>query len=78
MVAQRTLNPQPSEGVSVGSNPTGATKIIKKMDKIIKELYESSISEIKAILSLSETYNMLNTQEFINWCDELNKISCEK
>ena len=48
------------------------------MDKIIKELYESSISEIKAILSLSETYNMLNTQEFINWCDKLNKISCEK
>ena len=31
MVAQRTLNPQPSEGVSVGSNPTTPTmKIIYK------------------------------------------------
>ena len=28
MVAQRTLNPQPSEGVSVGSNPTGGTMTI--------------------------------------------------
>ena len=27
MVARRTLNPQPSEGVSLGSNPREATKL---------------------------------------------------
>lgn len=47
------------------------------MKKIISELYEASIQEIKAIRNLSIEYNMLDDQNFLNWLDELNKLSVD-
>lgn len=52
MVAQRTLNPQPSDGVSVGSNPTAPTimkTIILKDNEVFatrKRIKNSKILEI--------------------------------
>ena len=48
--------------------------MIKKM---ICELYEANIQEIKAIRNLSIEYNMLDDQNFLNWLDELNKLSVD-
>lgn len=72
MVAQRTLNPQPSEGVSVGSNPTTPTTM---EEKLWKELFKAHIDAAKAIDRLVREYDMENSQEFLDWQDELNEIS---
>lgn len=45
--------------------------------KTIYELYEANIQEIKAIRNLSIEYNMLDDQNFLNWLDELNKLSVD-
>lgn len=71
-VAQRTLNPQPSEGVSVGSNPTTPTIM---EEKLWKELFRAHIDAAKAIDRLVREYDMENSQEYLNWQDELNEIS---
>lgn len=44
----------------------------------MKELYELIINMIKTTDSLSEQYNLLNTQEYLNWKDELNKLSLDR
>lgn len=72
MVAQRTLNPQPSEGVSVGSNPTTPTIMTKEL---WKQLFDAHVDEAKAIYRLAQDYNMLNDQDFLDWQDKLNAIS---
>ena len=74
MVAQRTLNPQPSEGVSVGSNPTTPTIMNKEL--WIK-LLKANIDEANAIYKLAKDCEMLNEQEFLDWQDSLNEISCK-
>ena len=73
MVAQRTLNPQPSEGVSVGSNPTTPTIMNKEL--WIK-LLKANIDEANAIYKLAQDCETLNEQEFLEWQDKLNEISC--
>lgn len=47
------------------------------MNGLMCELYEASIQEIKAIRNLSIEYNMLDDQNFLNWLDELNKLSVD-
>ena len=74
MVAQRTLNPQPSEGVSVGSNPTTPTIMNKEL---WVKLLKANIDEANAIYKLAKDCEMLNEQEFLDWQDSLNEISCK-
>lgn len=72
MAAQRTLNPQPSEGVSVGSNPTTPTTM---KTNLLKNLMQAHIDEAKAIVELAKDYNAQNSQEYLDWQDALNEIS---
>ena len=41
----------------------------------MSELYDNSIELAKDIIDLAKEYDLLNTQEFINWQDELNNLS---
>lgn len=45
------------------------------MKDTIKELYKSSLQMTQATYNLAKLYNLTNTQEFLDWQDELNKIS---
>ena len=47
-------------------------------ENILFELFNASLQEIKAIDDLATIYNMRNTQEFLDWQDELNKYSYDK
>lgn len=47
------------------------------MKELLLQLYEVNIQEIKAIINLSIEYNMLDEQPFLNWVDELNKLSLD-
>ena len=47
------------------------------MKKLFKDLYQTNIEEIKAIEALSENYNMLDSQEYLDWKDNLNKLSID-
>ena len=47
------------------------------MKKLFKDLYRANIDEIKAIEHLSEIHDMLDTQEYLNWKDTLNKLSLD-
>lgn len=42
-----------------------------------KELFKAHLDEAKAIYRLVKDYNMENSQEFLDWQDELNEISCK-
>lgn len=44
---------------------------------LFAELYEATIQQIKAIRRLTIEYDMLNEQEWINFQDELNKLSLD-
>lgn len=47
------------------------------MNKVLYQLYETSIKEIKSIRDLSIMYNMQNEQAFINWLGALNELSMD-
>jgi len=49
------------------------TNKLKK--ELMSELYDNSIELAKDIIDLAKEYDLLNTQEFINWQDELNNLS---
>lgn len=40
-----------------------------------KELFKAHIDEAEAIYRLAKEYEMLDSQEFLDWQDELNRIS---
>ena len=44
---------------------------------LLRQLYKKNIKEIKQIEDLSIKYNMLDEQEYLNWKDELNKLSID-
>lgn len=45
------------------------------MNELIKAMYQTSIDLIKEIYDLSLKHNLTNSQEFLNWQDELNEYS---
>ena len=47
------------------------------MNKFFKDLYQANIDVIKAIERLSKDNNMLDTQEYLDWKDELNALSLD-
>ena len=62
MVAQRTLNPQPSEGVSVGSNPTGGTM-----------KYDNMLSGIPEKPGIYVWTNKLNGKRYVGQATNLHR-----
>lgn len=40
------------------------------------KLFKAHLDEAEAIYRLAQEYNMLNEQEFLDWQDSLNEISC--
>ena len=42
---------------------------------LIQEMYDSHIKMGQEIVDLAKEYDLLNTQGFINWQDELNNLS---
>lgn len=83
MVARRTLNPQPSEGVSLGSNPREATKLKNCMTMTLypnekNRLYnmcKASIVMLNELWRMIEKAEMYNEQFVLDWLDKLNEIS---
>lgn len=45
--------------------------------KTIQSLMSTNIGDAKYILNLARDYNMMDSQEFLDWQDELNAISIE-
>lgn len=45
--------------------------------ELFKQLYQANIDEIKAIEQLSIDYNMLDSQEFLEYQDKLNELSLD-
>lgn len=73
MVGQRSLKPSTaSEAASLGSNPSAPTIM---EEKLWKELFKAHIDAAKAIDRLVREYDMENSQEYLDWQDELNEIS---
>ena len=48
---------------------------MNKTQMLLMELMAAHLDEAKAILELAKDYDMTNSQEFLDWQDELNKIS---
>lgn len=48
------------------------------MKELILELYKQSIKLIETIEKTSIDNNMLDTQEYLNWKDELNRLSIDE
>ena len=40
------------------------------------KLFKANLDEVEAIYRLAQEHNMLNKQEFLDWQDKLNEISC--
>ena len=45
--------------------------------KLFRDLYKANIDEIKAIERLSIDHNMLDNGYYLNWKDEINKLSLD-
>lgn len=60
---------------SMSNNNSPENKEHLSCSHAIKALMTSSIANITSIYLLAKEYNMLNSQEFMDWQDELNKIS---
>ena len=56
----------------MGSIPTTPTIMD---EKLWKELFKAHIDAAKAIDRLVREYDMEDSQEYLNWQDELNEIS---
>lgn len=41
-----------------------------------KQLFRAHVDETEAIFKLAQDCNMLDEQEFLDWQDQLNEISC--
>lgn len=48
------------------------------MKEKLYKLYENSINQIDLIDTLSKAYNMLDDQKYLNWKDELNRLSIDQ
>lgn len=44
---------------------------------LFKQLYDSIIKQIEAVENLSIEYDMLDSQEYLNYKDKLNKLSLD-
>lgn len=49
--------------------------MIKK--EVFRQLYEANIKMIEAIENLSIKEDMLDSQEYLNWHDDLNTLSLD-
>lgn len=45
--------------------------------EVFRDLYKANIDEIKAIEQLSIDHNMLDNEYYLNWKNELNKLSLD-
>lgn len=50
--------------------------MMKRTD-LLRQLYEANINEIKAIEQLSIDYDMLDNGYYLEWHDQLNKLSLD-
>ena len=48
-----------------------------KTKELLCWLYETSIKMVDAIDKLSIVHNMIDTQEYLNWKDDLNALSID-
>ena len=48
-----------------------------KRTDLFRQLYEANINEIKAIEQLSIDYDMLDNGYYLEWHDQLNKLSLD-
>lgn len=46
-------------------------------EKLIYQLYETSIKMLEAIDLLSQNLNLINQQDYLNWKDKLNELSID-
>jgi hypothetical protein len=46
-------------------------------EKLFLDLYKANIDEIKAIEQLSIDCNMLDSQEYLDWKENLNSLSLD-
>ena len=45
------------------------------MKNVWNELFKAHLDEAEAIFRLAQEHNMLDSQEFMDWQDQLNEIS---
>ena len=45
--------------------------------QLFKELYDVTIEQIEIVRRISLEYDMINSQEWINFQDELNRLSLD-
>lgn len=48
------------------------------MEEYIKQLGNSAITIIKAVRDFAEVYNLLDSQTYLDFLDELNKLSIDQ
>ena len=63
-----------SNPLSVGSNPTGRTNK-NSMEEKIKVVLEKSLELVRTTDKLVRDNKLENSQEFLDWQDELNALS---
>ena len=63
-----------SNPLSVGSNPTGRTNK-NNMEEKIKVVLEKSLELVRTTDKLVRDNKLENSQEFLDWQDELNALS---
>lgn len=50
----------------------------KQIEEYLHALYKNTISTIELIRDMSETYGMLDSQEYLNFLDKLNSLSLDQ
>lgn len=50
----------------------------KQIEGYLHALYKNTISNIELIRNMSETFNMLDSQEYLNFLDKLNELSLDQ
>lgn len=47
------------------------------MSQLFKELYDATIQQIEAVERLSKHYGLLNSQDYLEFQDNLNRLSLD-
>ena len=64
-----------SKRVRLGSSPSAPANFKKNMTALIREMLAESILTLEQIDEVMRAKGLENTQEFIDWQDNLNRIS---
>lgn len=44
-------------------------------EQILKEMLDATLKKVESVIKITEEHELQNSQIFLNWLDQLNKLS---